>query len=135
MAGGELRPRARLRQLPTSPRSTAGWPEASTSRWMRSLSRVSSSRIAAKGCILTTAATLAGPLPEVRLQRRLAPPRRDLRQGALVVRVVRGAAPDEVFDLLQAVARLGGARRPQVRRVRKHAHARHERVPGEHRVA
>src|SRR5712675_1695522 len=109
-AAGDSRARATARQPATRPRSTAGRPEAMTSRRIDSSSCQAYSRIGVRLSVTFPS------LPEVDLQGLAIPPRRYVPESLPVVPVVDHAAVQQVIG------------------VRKYAHARHDGIPGKHRI-
>src|SRR5580704_1280377 len=87
----------------------------------------------------TSARTLTGKRlwrsPEIHLQGRFGAARRDVPEGLAMVGIVGATALEQVVDLLQAEACLACRRRAQRLAVREDAHASHDRIPGEGRVA
>src|SRR5712672_2974719 len=127
-AAGDSRARATARQPATRPRSTAGRPEAMTSRRIDSSSCQAYSRIGVRLSVTFPS------LPEVDLQGLAIPPRRYVPESLPVVPVVDHAAVQQVVNLLHAVAGLLRAGCTQVIGVRKYAHARHDGIPGKNRI-
>src|SRR5258706_9730157 len=127
-AAGDSRARATAGQPATSPRRTAGLPEASTSRRIDSSSSPVNSRMGV-GLSVTFSS-----LPKVDLERFAIPPRRDVHESLPMVPVVGYAAVQQVINLLHVIASLLRAGRTQVLRVRENAHARHDGIPGKERV-